>query len=434
MGSRVLGFARDIMMAAYLGSGPVAQAFIVAFRLPNLFRRFFAEGAFNTAFVPLFAKRLEGEGPDAARAFAGEAFSGLLAVLLALTLVAQLAMPLFVLALASGYETGGDRFDLATAFSRVTFPYIVFISLAALFSGILNAFGRFAAAAAAPVLLNVILCTAMGLAAAMEWNVGWALSWGVFAAGIAQFLLVARAAAKLGMRLPLRRPRLTPDMRRLVAVGLPAALAARGDADQPAGRHPGCVVFRRGGGVALDGGPGLPASPRRDRNRHRGRPAARACAAAAQRGCRRRPRRDEPGDGVLPPVHAARHRGAAGGAGDRVLDPVPARRLHGRGHRRHGACAGDLCAGAAGLRAPEGGAALVLRAGGHAHAAALRGCLDGDQRGHRRGRCAADRVLGGGDRDHGCGLGEPDPPDPRRAPSSGGRTGCTAARPGAADR
>ncbi len=225
MASRVLGFLRDILIAALLGAGPAAEAFFVAFRLPNMFRRFFAEGAFNMAFVPLFSKRLEGEGRESARAFAAQACSALLAALLVLTALAQLAMPWLVLALASGY-TGDERFDLAVTLSRITFPYIVFISLAALFSGMLNAFGRFAAAAAAPVLLNVILISAMALGWAGGWDIATALAWGAFAAGIAQLWLVWEAVRRLGMAPRLGLPRLTPEIRRLVALGVPAALAA----------------------------------------------------------------------------------------------------------------------------------------------------------------------------------------------------------------
>jgi len=225
LASRILGFVRDILIAAYLGAGPVAEAFFVAFRLPNMFRRFFAEGAFNMAFVPLFAKRLEGEGAESAKGFAEDAMAALLAALLVLTVVAQIAMPWFVLALASGFEADG-KLDIAVAFSRIVFPYIIFISLAALFSGILNSFSRFSAAAAAPVLLNVVLIAVIAAAAAAGWEMGSALSWAVFLAGIGQLALVAWACRRAGMTLALRRPRLTPEVRRLVALGVPAALAA----------------------------------------------------------------------------------------------------------------------------------------------------------------------------------------------------------------
>ncbi len=177
MASRVLGFVRDILIAGILGAGPVSDAFFVAFSLPNMFRRFFAEGAFNMAFVPMFSKKLEG-GEDP-HGFATQAFSGLAAVLLLFTLVAMLAMPLLVTAMASGFADD-MRFDLAVGYGRIAFPYILFISLAALLSGVLNATGRFAAAAAAPVLLNVILIVLGMLAgAAMGRPASEALGFGI---------------------------------------------------------------------------------------------------------------------------------------------------------------------------------------------------------------------------------------------------------------
>ena len=146
-----------------------------------MFRRFFAEGAFNMAFVPMFSKRLE-RGEDA-HAFARDAFAGLGSVLIVFTLLAQLAMPWLVLAMASGFAEDG-RFDMAVGFGRIVFPYILFISLAALLSGVLNATGRFVAAAAAPVLLNIILVTAMLGAPYMGWDFGMALAWAVPVAGV----------------------------------------------------------------------------------------------------------------------------------------------------------------------------------------------------------------------------------------------------------
>lgn len=222
LASRVLGFVRDIIFAAYLGAGPAAEAFVVAFSLPNMFRRFFAEGAFNMAFIPIFAKKLEaGEDP---KRFAEEAMSLLATVLIVLTVLATIFMPLLVLAMASGF-VGDERFDLAVDYGRIAFPYIFFISLAALLSGVLNATGRFAAAAAAPVLLNVILTGAMILGARYEVNIGRALAWGVPLAGIAQVALIWVAAARAGFALRPRLPRLTPEMRRLAIIAAPAALA-----------------------------------------------------------------------------------------------------------------------------------------------------------------------------------------------------------------
>ncbi|MEM6971726.1 MAG: murein biosynthesis integral membrane protein MurJ [Pseudomonadota bacterium] len=245
MASRVLGFLRDMAIAATLGAGPVAEAFFVAFTLPNLFRRFFAEGAFNTAFVPMFARRLESEGREEARAFAENAFAWLATVLIVLTVVALAAMPWLVLALASG--TAGDaRFALSVDLGRIVFVYVLFISLAALMSGVLNALGRFAAAAAAPVLLNVVLLASLALAASGRADgmvligmptggggdigrgdlaTGSLLAVGVVIAGIAQLALVWIAAGRAGLRLRLRRPRPSARMKRLLIVAAPAALA-----------------------------------------------------------------------------------------------------------------------------------------------------------------------------------------------------------------
>ncbi len=220
--SRVLGFVRDIMIAAFLGAGPVAEAFLIAFALPNMFRRFFAEGAFNMAFVPMFSKKLEG-GEDAAD-FARDAFAGLATVLIVFTLIATLLMPWLVIAMASGF-LADDRFDLAVDYGRIIFPYILFISLAALLSGVLNATGRFAAAAAAPVLLNILLISAMVIARRSGWPIGDTLAWGVPVAGLAQLALVWVAASRAGYRLIPRRPRLTPELKRLAIIAAPAALA-----------------------------------------------------------------------------------------------------------------------------------------------------------------------------------------------------------------
>ncbi|MCL4122587.1 UNVERIFIED_CONTAM: hypothetical protein GTU68_040127, partial [Idotea baltica] len=223
--SRVLGFVRDILIAGWLGTGPVAEAFLVAFSLPNMFRRFFAEGAFNTAFIPLFSKKLEA-GRDA-ETFANDAFAALGSLLIVFTVLAQVFMPWLVLAMASGFA-GDERFDLAVLFGRIAFPYILFISLAALLSGVLNATGRFAAAAAAPVLLNIILISALLLAEASMrpgMHHGMFLVWGVVAAGVAQLALLWVAAGRAGFRIRLQRPRLTPDLKRLAIIALPAMLA-----------------------------------------------------------------------------------------------------------------------------------------------------------------------------------------------------------------
>ncbi|TDK42253.1 murein biosynthesis integral membrane protein MurJ [Antarcticimicrobium luteum] len=222
LASRVLGFVRDAMILALLGTGPLYEAYVVAFRLPNMFRRFFAEGAFNMAFVPMFSKRFETE--EHPQTFAEDALSGLASVLILLTLIAQAAMPWLIFAMASGFS-GQEQFELSAEFGRIAFPYILFISLAALFSGILNATGRFAAAAAAPVLLNVILVSAMAAAHWLGGDVARTLIWAIPVAGVAQLALVWRASAKAGFALRPRRPRWTPELAQLVRVAVPAALA-----------------------------------------------------------------------------------------------------------------------------------------------------------------------------------------------------------------
>ncbi len=222
MASRVLGFVRDILIAAFLGAGPVAEAFLIAFSLPNMFRRFFAEGAFNMAFVPMFSKRLEAN--DDPEGFAEDAFAALGSVLIVFTLLGMALMPWLVLLMASGFADD-ERFGLAVLYGRIAFPYILFISLAALLSGVLNATGRFTAAAAAPVLLNVLFIAAMTVGHLLGWPVGDTLAWTVPVAGIAQFALVWVAASRAGFRLVPRRPRFTPEMKRLAIIAAPAALA-----------------------------------------------------------------------------------------------------------------------------------------------------------------------------------------------------------------
>ncbi|MDK3019574.1 murein biosynthesis integral membrane protein MurJ [Pseudodonghicola flavimaris] len=222
LASRVLGFVRDAMILALVGPGPLYEAYVVAFRLPNMFRRFFAEGAFNMAFVPMFSKKFERE--EDPRAFAEDALSGLASILIVLTLIAQVAMPWLIFATASGFS-GQEQFALSVEFGRIAFPYILFISLAALFSGILNATGRFAAAAAAPVVLNVFLVGGMLVANTVGGDVARALIWMIPVSGVAQLALVWIAAARAGFALRLKRPRWTPELARLVKIAVPAALA-----------------------------------------------------------------------------------------------------------------------------------------------------------------------------------------------------------------
>ncbi|MFO8125135.1 murein biosynthesis integral membrane protein MurJ, partial [Yoonia sp.] len=228
--SRVMGFVRDIMIAAFLGTGPVAEAFLIAFSLPNLFRRFFAEGAFNMAFVPMFSKKVEGD--DDPHRFAEDAFVGLGAILTVFTVIGVIFMPALVTLMASGF-LGTERFDLAVYYGRIAFPYILFISLTALLSGVLNATGRFTAAAAAPVLLNIIFVLALvvtGFACDCTGKdgqtvIGQSLAFAVPLAGIAQLAVVWIAAKRAGYALRISRPKMTPELKRLAIIAAPAALA-----------------------------------------------------------------------------------------------------------------------------------------------------------------------------------------------------------------
>ncbi len=219
--SRGTGFARDVMMAAYLGTGPVAEAFLVAFSLPNMFRRFFAEGAFNMAFVPMFAKKLEG-GEDAA-GFARDAWNGMLWVLMAFTVLGTLLMPWLVWAMASGFV--GERFDLAVEFGRISFSYILFISLVALLSGVLTTHGHFSEASFVPVLMNLVFIAAMWVAVWAGWDMGTTLSWTVPLTGIAQLAFTWFSAWRLGYGFGIGVPRLTPELKRLAVIAGPAVLA-----------------------------------------------------------------------------------------------------------------------------------------------------------------------------------------------------------------
>lgn len=222
--SRVVGFVRDIVLSAVLGSGAVADAFFVAFKLPNFFRRLFAEGAFSAAFVPLFARELQGGGRAEAMAFARQAQAALLLVLIPFTVVLMFAMPLVMAVLAPGMRDDLPTFAMAVEFGRITFPYLLFISLASLYGGVLNGIDRFAHVAATPVLLNLALIAAvLGLTPLLP-NSGYAASIGVAIAGVLQWLWLLVACARDEVGMALTRPRWTPRVARLVTLATPVAI------------------------------------------------------------------------------------------------------------------------------------------------------------------------------------------------------------------
>jgi putative peptidoglycan lipid II flippase len=227
--SRVAGFLRDTGLAAVLGSGPAADAFVVAFRLPNLFRRLFAEGAFAAAFVPLFVRRRAEAGGAAARRFAGEALAGLTAVVVAVTLAALLAAPFLVDLLAPGFAADPEKRDLAIRLARICLPYLVAITVVALLSGLTTAARRFFAASFAPVVLNLVLIAAL-LVTLVAGGIdpdraATLLAWAVVVGGVAQVALLVVAVVRAGLAPPLVAPRLSPEIRRLVRLGLPGVLA-----------------------------------------------------------------------------------------------------------------------------------------------------------------------------------------------------------------
>lgn len=226
LASRLLGFVRDILIAAILGTGPISDAFFVAFKIPNFFRRLFAEGAFNAAFVPLFAGELEQNGLKAAKEFSEEVLAVLLCVLLLLVIAAQISMPWLMHGLAPGFANDPDKFDLTVQLTRITFPYILFISLVSLLGGMLNSLYFFAAAASAPIILNLcLISTLLGLS---QWTdtPGHALAIGISCAGVLQFawLIIALRHAGIALRLPW--PKLTPRVKHMLIIIAPAALGA----------------------------------------------------------------------------------------------------------------------------------------------------------------------------------------------------------------
>ncbi len=227
MASRILGFARDMLIASRLGAGPMADAFFVALKLPNLFRRLFGEGAFNAAFVPAFAGTLAVQGPPAARALAERMASIMTLWLSLLVVIGILAMPQVMTVLAPGFVGDAAKFALAVELTRITFPYLLFICLTALVSGVLNGLDRFAAAAAAPVMFNLLSMAALLFLTPYVPSPAHALSWGVMVSGIVQLLLVLWAAARAGMALNLLRlPDFSPEVRQVLRRMGPGVLGA----------------------------------------------------------------------------------------------------------------------------------------------------------------------------------------------------------------
>ena len=221
--SRVAGFAREMLMSRILGAGVYTDAFYVAFRLPNTFRRLFGEGAFSAGFVPLYSQRLQSGGETEAKRFSEEVLAVFLPTLILFTLVFEIIMPLFIWAITGWH---GDQLAFGTFLTRITFPYLLLISLVSLFSGILNSIARFTAAAFAPALLNIAMLTALLLVRNGGAVTATALAMAVTLGGILQLGLLLAACKRAGIVLKVRRPRLTPGVRQFVRVVVPATLGA----------------------------------------------------------------------------------------------------------------------------------------------------------------------------------------------------------------
>src|SRR5215475_9014475 len=225
--SRITGFARDIVLAAVLGAGPIADAFFVALRLPNHFRAIFAEGAFNAAFVPAYARIREQGGAERSGVFADRVFTLLMLSQVVLLAIALSFMPWVIRLLAPGFAEDPGRFALAVDLTRITFPYLLLISVVTLYGGILNAIGRFASAAAAPILFNLSIIAALALAWFFP-SAGHAAAWGVRIAGWLEVLLLGADVTRQGARPTFRWPRLDEELTLFLKRFAPATLGSAG--------------------------------------------------------------------------------------------------------------------------------------------------------------------------------------------------------------
>lgn len=224
--SRLLGLVREMFVAAYLGAGPIADTFFQALTVPNTFRRVLAEGAFNAAFVPLYASALEKHGEAEADAFMREALSGLVVVTLIIVIAFQIAAPWLAYVFFPGAAGSADLMALAVLLLQLTMPYLLCMAVTALLSGALNAHGKFAAPTASQLLFSVVLIAVLAADFAQGERLAFWLSIGVSASGVLQAAFLWIAAARGGLKPALRLPRLTPRVKRLVALGVPGALAA----------------------------------------------------------------------------------------------------------------------------------------------------------------------------------------------------------------
>ncbi len=237
--SRVLGLVRDTLSANFLGAGPINDALVTAYKIPNTFRRIFAEGAFNAAFVPLYARRIEEEGEGAADSFASESLAALFVLVAGIVIIFEMTMPWTLNLFGAGLNRTGvegalfpdnlSSYGLAVLGAQITMPYLLLISLTSMFSGILNTRQRFVAAAFAPTFLNIVLIGIFLIMLKAQWSKATLVLYlcaGMTISGIFQLFLVVQACHQAGVRVRLIRPRFTPGVKRLLVLGAPGTLAA----------------------------------------------------------------------------------------------------------------------------------------------------------------------------------------------------------------
>ena len=224
--SKTLGFIRDILIASMIGAGLIADVFFVAFKFPNFFRRMFAEGAFNAAFVPTFSSILKQENKRKALEFASQVFSNLFFILLIIILIFEFFMPLVVYIIAPGFAKDPSKYELLIELSRITFPYLLFISLVTLLSGVLNSFNKFAIGAASPILLNLSFILFMLSFEEVFATKGHMLSWAVFFAGILQLIFLFYGIIKNKFYIFFPKPKYTNKIKKLFKLIIPGAIGA----------------------------------------------------------------------------------------------------------------------------------------------------------------------------------------------------------------
>ena len=224
--SRIAGFLRDVLTAAFLGAGPISDAFFVALKLPNLFRRVTAEGAFSVSFVPIYSKTIEEDGEGAGDRFASNSFSIMVIALSLFTVLFMMAVPWVIELIAPGFKNDPERFPLSIELSRITFPYLLLVSLVALFGGVLNAHNRFAPFAAAPVIFNLVIVAALLFATPHLPTAGHAMAWGISISGVIQLAFMWFYVRRHKIHIRFKIPEFTPRIKRLFKLMGPGVLGA----------------------------------------------------------------------------------------------------------------------------------------------------------------------------------------------------------------